>query len=143
MCRYYPYVQNKEKFGIDGGRPSEQLPLLPRHVSFEAAATKLVEHCVEPAGLVVERVARVPYLCLGDTLGASMYELDDCVLVCRALREGEQQRHNLHLEDQGGGPAATAATGGRGGGSPSPERQRAYSSVNTKMMIKRPAAAAL
>ena len=143
MCRYYPYVQNKEKFGIDGGRPSEQLPLLPRHVSFEAAATKLVEHCVEPAGLVVERVARVPYLCLGDTLGASMYELDDCVLVCRALREGEQQPHNLQLEDQGGGAAAAAATGGRGGGSPSPERQRAYSSVNAKMMIKRPAAAAL
>ena len=143
MCRYYPYVQNKEKYRIDGGRPSEHLPLLPRHVSFEAAATKLVEHCVEPAGLVVERVARVPYLCLGDTLGASMYELDDCVLVCRALREGEQQRHNLQLDDQGGGAAAAAATGGRGGGSPSPERQRAYSSVNTKMMIKRPAAAAL
>ena len=44
-------------------------------------AGRLVAACIEPAGLTVERIARVPYLCLGDTLGSRMYELDDAVLV--------------------------------------------------------------
>ena len=48
-----------------------------------------VTECIEPAGLRVERLARVPYLCLGDTRGSRMYELDDAVLVLRAANEGE------------------------------------------------------
>jgi hypothetical protein len=90
--RYYPYVQTKQIRGVDSGRPAEQLPLLGQHASFEEAATQLVEQCVEPAGFTVERLARVPYLCLGDELGSSMYELDDCVLVCRRTEDGPSRR---------------------------------------------------
>ena len=81
---YHPYVQTKQIKGIDGGKPAEQLPNLDGYESFEDAVGRLVSAIIEPAGLVVERIARVPYLCLGDTLGSRMYELDDAVLVCRA-----------------------------------------------------------
>lgn len=81
---YHPYVQTKQIKGIDGGKPAEQLPNLHGYDSFEDAIGRLVSAIIEPSGLIVERVARVPYLCLGDTLGSRMYELDDAVLVCRA-----------------------------------------------------------
>lgn len=41
----------------------------------EPQVGKLVKECIEPAGLTVERIARCPYLCLGDTRGSRMYEV--------------------------------------------------------------------
>jgi hypothetical protein len=42
---------------------------------------QLVAGPITNAGLEVERLARVPYLCLGDVKGSRVYELDDAVLV--------------------------------------------------------------
>jgi hypothetical protein len=42
---------------------------------------QLVAGPIADAGLEVERLARVPYLCLGDVRGSRVYELDDAVLV--------------------------------------------------------------
>ena len=42
---------------------------------------QLVAGPITNAGLEVERLARVPYLCLGDVRGSRVYELDDAVLV--------------------------------------------------------------
>jgi len=50
--------------------------------SFEASLAALLTRAVEPAGLVVERVARVPYLCRGDHRKA-YYVLSDAIVVCR------------------------------------------------------------
>ena len=71
---------------------------------------RLVAACIEPAGLTVERIARVPYLCLGDTLGSRMYELDDAVLVCRATTPAD-------AAGAGGGAQGAAPKGAAGGGS--------------------------
>jgi 2-polyprenyl-3-methyl-5-hydroxy-6-metoxy-1,4-benzoquinol methylase len=105
---YHPYVQTKQIKGIDGGKPAEQLPKLDNYESFEDAVGRLVTAIIEPAGLVVERIARVPYLCLGDTLGSRMYELDDAVLVCRARTADDDETSCV--------PCATADGAGGGGG---------------------------
>jgi len=57
-------------------------PLICAGNTWEAAVTSLVEQSLEPAGLAVEALARVPYLAGGD---AERYMLvyDDAVIVCR------------------------------------------------------------
>ena len=79
-------------------------------------AGRLVAACIEPAGLTVERIARVPYLCLGDTLGSRMYELDDAVLVCRATTPADAAGATA---GQGAAPQGAAGGGGQGGGAQS------------------------
>ena len=79
-------------------------------------AGRLVAACIEPAGLTVERIARVPYLCLGDTLGSRMYELDDAVLVCRATTPADATGATA---GQGAAPQGAAGGGGQGGGAQS------------------------
>ena len=49
---------------------------------WEAAVNTLLERELEPLGLTLERLARVPYLSFGDT-DRSLYELDDAILVLR------------------------------------------------------------
>ena len=80
-------------------------------------AGRLVAACIEPAGLTVERIARVPYLCLGDTLGSRMYELDDAVLVCRATTPADASAGGGGA--QGAKSSAAAGGGGQGGGAQS------------------------
>ena len=80
-------------------------------------AGRLVAACIEPAGLTVERIARVPYLCLGDTLGSRMYELDDAVLVCRATTPADVAGAGGGA--QGAAPKGAAGGGGQGGGAQS------------------------
>ena len=80
-------------------------------------AGRLVAACIEPAGLTVERIARVPYLCLGDTLGSRMYELDDAVLICRATTPTDATGAGDGA--QGAAPKAAAGGGGQGGGAQS------------------------
>ena len=80
-------------------------------------AGRLVAACIEPAGLTVERIARVPYLCLGDTLGSRMYELDDAVLVCRATTPANASAGGGGA--QGAKSSAAAGGGGQGGGAQS------------------------
>ena len=60
----------------------------------------------------VERIARVPYLCLGDTLGSRMYELDDAVMVLRARTAGDEAAMCV--------PTAAPDAGGGSGGGPAP-----------------------
>jgi protein-L-isoaspartate O-methyltransferase len=60
--------------------PEEALPA--RSVTFEDAASELAEWLLAPAGLVVERVARAPYLCRGDRR-VPVTQLDDAIFVCR------------------------------------------------------------
>ena len=54
--------------------------------SFEASLNALVERVLEPLGLVVERVSKVPYLCRGD-MWKPYYVLSDAVLVCRVAAD--------------------------------------------------------
>lgn len=83
-------------------------------------AGRLVAACIEPAGLTVERIARVPYLCLGDTLGSRMYELDDAVLVCRATTPADTAgASGAGGGAQGAAPKVAAGGGGQGGGAQS------------------------
>ncbi len=57
-------------------------PLDCRGKTWEAAVTSLVEHSLEPAGLSVEALARVPYLAGGDAQH-QLITHDDAVVVCR------------------------------------------------------------
>jgi SAM-dependent methyltransferase len=59
--------------------PDEPLPHEAR--SWEAAVAALVRCAIEPAGLAVSALARVPYLCRGSHR-TPVEELDDAVLVC-------------------------------------------------------------
>jgi SAM-dependent methyltransferase len=59
--------------------PDEPLPHEKR--SWEAAVAAFVRDAVEPAGLEVRALARVPYLCRGDHRHP-VFELDDAVMVC-------------------------------------------------------------
>ena len=49
---------------------------------WEVAVNALIERELEPLGLSLERLARVPYLSFGDT-ERGLYELDDAILVLR------------------------------------------------------------
>lgn len=59
--------------------PDEPLPHEDR--SWEASVAAFVRDTMEPAGLEVRALARVPYLCRGDR-SRPVLELDDGVLVC-------------------------------------------------------------
>jgi len=72
-----PHVQR----GPRTAAPEEPLPA-PRR-SFEASATSLVRELLEPAGLVVERLSRAPYLCHGDAQ-TPLYALDAAIFACRS-----------------------------------------------------------
>lgn len=72
-----------DPFVYDGGRslsPTE--PIEHESGSWEATARSLAEGFLPSAGLLVEKVARVPYLSQGDQ-GRRLYTLDDAVFVCR------------------------------------------------------------
>lgn len=60
-------------------------------VSFEASLSAFLTRAVKPAGLVVERIARVPYLCRGDR-HKRYYVLSDAILVLRHATQAEQER---------------------------------------------------
>lgn len=61
--------------------PRERLPGAGVAQSWERSARALAEQLLLPAGLRIERLARVPYLSRGDA-GAAVYVLDDAVFVC-------------------------------------------------------------
>jgi 2-polyprenyl-3-methyl-5-hydroxy-6-metoxy-1,4-benzoquinol methylase len=63
-------------------RPSEPIGLLPS-MGWEESVNILISDVLEPAGLEVERLARVPYLCQGDQ-DTPYYTLDDAFFVLRA-----------------------------------------------------------
>lgn len=71
---------------VAGGTASarERLPAAAR--SWEAAVGELSEQLLEPAGLAVERIARVPYLSRGDP-AQNVYVLDTAVWVCRRAHD--------------------------------------------------------
>jgi hypothetical protein len=58
---------------------SERLPRAAR--SWEGAVGELSDKLLEPAGLAIERIARVPYLSRGDA-GKELYVLDSALWVC-------------------------------------------------------------
>lgn len=73
-----------QPFVYDGGSsqdPTERLPLTGS--DWETCVGQLCERVIEPLGLDVEVITRVPYLSGGDSK-RPLYELDDVVLVCRA-----------------------------------------------------------
>jgi SAM-dependent methyltransferase len=59
---------------------SERVPATAR--GWEGAVCELSEKLLEPAGLAIERIARVPYLSRGD-VGKELYVLDAALWVCR------------------------------------------------------------
>ncbi len=61
--------------------PRERLPIVRE--DWEGATSELVTLVLEPLGLEVEAISRVPYLSGGDAR-APIYELDDVIVVCRA-----------------------------------------------------------
>jgi len=74
---YRPFVYD----GGSSNEPSERLPLT--RSDWESCAGELCQSVIEPLGLQVEVITRVPYLSGGDAR-RPLYELDDVVLVCRA-----------------------------------------------------------
>lgn len=64
--------------------PDERLPVSAQQ--WEGAARDLTEQVLQPAGLCVERLSRVPYLSRGDS-DCPLYVLDAGVWVCRATSE--------------------------------------------------------
>jgi SAM-dependent methyltransferase len=74
---YRPFVYD----GGSSNEPSERLPLT--RSDWESCAGELCQAVIEPLGLKVEVITRVPYLSGGDSR-RPLYELDDVVLVCRA-----------------------------------------------------------
>jgi SAM-dependent methyltransferase len=60
--------------------PKERLAV-PRE-SWERSVTALVTNVLEPLGLELEALSRVPYLCRGDA-ARPLYVLDDALVVCR------------------------------------------------------------
>jgi SAM-dependent methyltransferase len=60
--------------------PSERLP--SQAAGWEQAARELSEQLLEPAGLCVERLSRVPYLSRGDSY-QRCYALDAALWICR------------------------------------------------------------
>ncbi|KAH3771349.1 hypothetical protein DPMN_172664 [Dreissena polymorpha] len=68
------------EFGSKDNLPTETLNI--EGSTFEAQCNSFVKDVVEPAGFVLERFTRVPYLCEGD-MQTSFYVLDDAVFVLR------------------------------------------------------------
>lgn len=75
---YRPFVYD----GTLTREPAERLPL--RDDTWEGATNELVEMVLQPLGFEIEYCSRAPYLSGGDAYQA-LYELDDVVLVCRAV----------------------------------------------------------
>jgi len=69
--------------GATSQDPIERLEL-PRD-SWEASVARLVTDVLDPLGLEVDAISRVPYLCRGDA-ERPLYVLDDALLVCRKPR---------------------------------------------------------
>jgi SAM-dependent methyltransferase len=69
-------------------RPAKRLPMAGLRccdgASVEASLVGFVERCLAPAGFVLERVARLPYLCQGD-MRRDFYVLGDAVIVARPV----------------------------------------------------------
>ena len=63
-------------------QPKEALGLGPA-MGWEESVNRLATTVLQPAGLEIEKLARVPYLCQGD-MDTPFYSLDDAVLVLRA-----------------------------------------------------------
>jgi hypothetical protein len=59
--------------------PEEPLPLSAG--TWEASATRIAQQLIAPAGLRVDTLSRVPYVCRGD-LTARLYVLDTALFVC-------------------------------------------------------------
>ena len=74
---YQPFVYT----GSTTRDPEERLPVTGH--SWETAVGELCLGVLEPLGLVIEIVSRVPYLSGGDARHP-LYELDDVVVICRA-----------------------------------------------------------
>ncbi len=64
--------------------PDERLPAHAR--TWEGAARDLTMQVIEPCGLTVERMARVPYLSRGDA-DCPLYRLDAAIWLCRLSPE--------------------------------------------------------
>ena len=68
--------------------PTEQLPMEGARcrdgASFEASLSAMVTRVLEPAGLEVLSVSRVPYISQGDSM-QRYYVLSDAIIVCRAV----------------------------------------------------------
>lgn len=64
--------------------PEEPLPV--GDDSFEASLLALLTQVIEPMGLEIERLARVPYLCRSTAERPITY-LDDAVVVCRVQKQ--------------------------------------------------------
>ncbi|XP_075225357.1 protein-L-histidine N-pros-methyltransferase [Lycorma delicatula] len=73
---YKPYVES----GRPDHNPNQFLPITGE--TFEQQVNSLIEEVIHPAGFVVERWTRLPYLCEGD-LSQSYYWLDDAVFILR------------------------------------------------------------
>lgn len=58
-------------------------------VTFEASLDALLTRAIVPLGLVVERIARVPYLCRGDSINP-FYVLSDAIIVLRHQTDAEK-----------------------------------------------------
>lgn len=63
--------------------PDEPLPR--RQKLWEDGAASLVRELIEPCGLRVTRLCRVPYLCQGDAR-RNLYVLDDLIVVCERAK---------------------------------------------------------
>lgn len=77
---YHPFV-------YDAGAarpPTERLPISSEQ--WELAAVEFVSMCLLPLGLEIVTLSRAPYLSGGDAR-APLYELDDLLVVCRAVRD--------------------------------------------------------
>jgi SAM-dependent methyltransferase len=75
---YHPFV-------YDSGAaraPIERLPISSEE--WELGAVEFVSLCLLPLGLEVVSLSRAPYLSGGDAR-APLYELDDLIVVCRAV----------------------------------------------------------
>ena len=75
---YQPFVYA----GATSRDPTERLALSAD--SWEASVGELCSRVLVPLGLTIESVSRVPYLSGGDARHP-IYELDDVVVVCRAI----------------------------------------------------------
>ncbi len=75
---YHPFVYDRGA----ARAPLQRLPLFKSE--FELATAELVTTALVPLGLEIVTVSRAPYLSGGDA-HQPLYELDDLILVCRAV----------------------------------------------------------
>lgn len=74
-----------EPFVYEGSRSREPIERLPLGVAdWESSVAELCSRVIEPLGFQVAVFSRAPYLSGGDAR-QPLYELDDAILVCRAI----------------------------------------------------------